>query len=217
MPSSIVDPDELEQFMPVPTRSIELDEFVELSEIDPILYDSPYYLAPDKATKPYVLLARAMAESGKVAIGRFVLRNKQYTAAIRAVDGHLVMSTMVYGDEIVQPDAIEGFDTLDEVQLSERETAMANQLVESLTGSFEPGRYRDSYREQVLDLIEKKAAGEALVAAAPRSSTTAVVDLMAALEASVQAAKQARGRHPTARDPKAVTAPAKAARKRKSA
>jgi DNA end-binding protein Ku len=126
------------------------------------------------------------------------------------------MSTMVYDDEIVRPDAIEGFDSVAAVQLSERETAMANQLVESLTGSFEPDRYRDSYREQVLDLIEKKAAGETLAAAAP-TPTSAVVDLMAALEASVKAAKQTRGRHPTAHDPKAATTPAKAARKRKSA
>jgi DNA end-binding protein Ku len=207
----VVDPDELEQFMPVPTRSIDLDEFVELSEIDPIFFDSPYYLAPDKSVKPYVLLARAMAESGKVAIGRFVLRNKQYTAAIRAVDGHLVMSTMVYGDEIVQPKAIDGFDGLEAVELSDRETAMATQLVESLAGTFEPQRYRDAYREQVLDLIEKKAAGETLVAAAPASTTATVVDLMAAPEASVQAAKKARGRHPTARDPEAVAAPAKRA------
>jgi DNA end-binding protein Ku len=213
----VVDTDELEQFMPVPTRTIDLDEFVELNEIDPIFYDSPYYVAPDKVTKPYVLLARAMEESGKVAIGRFVMRNKQYTAAIRAVDGHLVLSTMVYGDEVVQPSAIEEFDKLDDVELSDREVAMAEQLVESLTGTFEPERYHDTYREQVVELIGKKAAGEVFEAIAPAATAPAVVDLMAALEASVQAAKSARARHPAAHEPEAEVTPVKAARKRKSA
>jgi DNA end-binding protein Ku len=213
----VVDPDELEQFMPVPTRTIDLDEFVELNEIDPIFFDSPYYVAPDKVTKPYVLLARAMEESSKVAIGRFVMRNKQYVAAIRAIDGHLVMSTMVYGDEIVQPSVIDEFESLDDVTLSDREVAMAEQLVESLTGSFEPDRYHDTYREQVVELIEKKAAGEVIEAIAPASSAPAVVDLMAALEASVKAAKSARARHPAAHEAEAPAAPAKAARKRKSA
>jgi DNA end-binding protein Ku len=203
--------------MPVPTRTIDLDEFVELNEIDPIFYDSPYYVAPDKVTKPYVLLARAMEESGKVAIGRFVMRNKQYTAAIRAVDGHLVLSTMVYGDEVVQPSAVEEYDKLDDVELSDREVAMAEQLVESLTGTFEPERYHDTYREQVVELIGKKAAGEVFEAVAPASTAPAVVDLMAALEASVQAAKSARARHPAAHEPEAAPTPVKAARKRKSA
>jgi DNA end-binding protein Ku len=211
----VVDPDELEQFMPVATRTIDLDEFVELNEIDPIYFDSPYYVTPDKVTKPYALLARAMEESGKVAIGRFVMRNKQYTAAIRAVDGRLVLSTMVYGDEIVQPSAIDEFESLDDVELADRELAMAEQLVESLTGSFEPERYHDTYREQVVDLIERKAAGEVIEAAAPVPTAPAVVDLMAALEASVQAAKSARSRHPAAHE--AEPAPVKAARKRKSA
>jgi DNA end-binding protein Ku len=213
----VVDCDELELFMPVPTRTIDLDEFVELNEIDPIFFDSPYYVAPDKITKPYVLLARAMEESGKVAIGRFVMRNKQYTAAIRAVDGRLVLSTMVYGDEIVQPSAIDEFETLDDVNLADREVAMAEALVDSLTGAFEPERYHDTYREQVVDLIERKAAGETIEAAAPASTAPAVVDLMAALEASVKAAKSARARHPAAREPEAAPAPVKAARKRKSA
>jgi DNA end-binding protein Ku len=217
----VVDTDELEQFMPVPTRTIDLDEFVDLTEIDPIFFDSPYYVAPDKITKPYVLLARAMEESGKVAIGRFVMRNKQYTAAIRAVDGRLVLSTMVYGDEIVQPSAIDEFETLDDVNLADREVAMAEALVDSLTGSFEPERYHDTYREQVVDLIERKAAGETIEAAAPTSTAPAVVDLMAALEASVKAAKSARARHPAAREAgaeaEAEVVPVKAARKRKSA
>ena len=99
----VVDPDELEPFIPSATKSIDLEEFVDLDEIDPVYFDSPYIVAPDKTPKPYVLLARAMEEAGKVAIGRFVMRNKQYVAAIRAQDGKLLMSTMVFADEVVDP------------------------------------------------------------------------------------------------------------------
>jgi DNA end-binding protein Ku len=192
----VVDTDELEQFMPVPTRTIDLDEFVELSEIDPIFFDSPYYVAPDKITKPYVLLARAMEESGKVAIGRFVMRNKQYVAAVRASEGTLLMSTMVFADEVVPRESIDELGVLDSIEVSAKEVKMAEALVESLSADFDPSKYRDAYREQVLDLIERKAAGEEFEAPAPAAAAPQVVDLMAALEASVKAAKAARGRHP---------------------
>jgi DNA end-binding protein Ku len=195
----VVEPEELEPFMPVATHSIDLEEFVDLGDIDPIYFDSPYYVAPDKVTKPYALLVRAMEEAGKVAVGRFVMRNKQYVAAIRAVDGHLVLSTMVYPDEIVNPAGIDEFEGLGDVEVSAKELAMAEQLVESLAGPFEPEKFHDEYREQVLDLIGKKAAGEELIAPAPAATAPKVVDLLAALEASVQAAKESRTRHPTAR------------------
>jgi DNA end-binding protein Ku len=94
----VVDPDELEPFLPTATRAIELEEFVDLHEIDPVFFDAPYHVAPDKQAKPYVLLTRAMEEAGKVAIGRFVMRNKQYVAALRPVDGRLMMSTMIFAD-----------------------------------------------------------------------------------------------------------------------
>ena len=194
----LVDPEELEEFMPVANRQIDLEEFVDLVEIDPLYFDSPYYLAPDKVAKPYRLLAEAMAAAGKVGIARFVMRNKQYVAAIRAVDGNLVLSTMVYADEVVAPASIDELGTLESVEVTDKERKMAEALVESLAAPFEPDKYQDAYREQVLDLIERKAAGEQLealpsaAAAAPK-----VIDLMAALEASVKAAKEARGRHPT--------------------
>jgi DNA end-binding protein Ku len=215
----VVDPDELEPFLPSATHSIDLEEFVALDEIDPIFFDSAYYLAPDKVLKPYALLVKAMEEAGRVAIGRFVMRNKQYVAAVRAVDGRLLLSTMTYADELVDPKTIDEFSGLDEIDVSDRELAMASQLVESLTGAFEPERFRDEYREQVLDLIEKKAAGEEFEVPVPAATAPAVVDLMAALEASVEAAKEARGRHPTAR-PEPAEKPARkrqASRSRKSA
>lgn len=196
----VVDPDELEPFIPSATKSIDLEEFVDLSDIDPIYFDTPFIVAPDRTPKPYVLLARAMEAAGKVAIGRFVMRNKQYVAALRAVDGKLMMSTMVFADEVADIGAIEELETLDSVEVSSKEIAMAESLVESLSAEFEPGRFQDTYRQQVLDLIDRKAAGEEFEAPEPAAAAPKVVDLMAALEASVRAAKDARRRHPAAGD-----------------
>ncbi len=193
----VVDPDELEPFMPVATKSVDLEEFVDLAEIDPVFFDTAYHLAPDGPPKPYVLLARAMEASGKVAIGRFVMRNKQYTAAIRAEDGRLVMSTLAYADEVLDPASIEELQGLDDVEVSDREVAMAESLVESLTAAFEPEKYRDEYREEVMALIQMKADGEEFEVLESAAEKPKVVDIMAALEASVTAAKEARGRHPS--------------------
>jgi DNA end-binding protein Ku len=195
----LVDPDELEPFIPAATRTVELEEFVDLDEIDPVYYDSAYYVAPGNTPKPYVLLARAMEESGKVAIARFVMRNKQYTAAIRAENGRLVMSTLSYADEVVDPADIDELQGLDAVDVSAKEVKMAESLVESLSATFEPEKYTDQYREQVLDLIKVKASGAELTVPESPVEKPKVVDLMAALEASVQAAKDARGRHPAAK------------------
>jgi len=199
----LVDPDELEPFIPAATRTVELEEFVELSDIDPIYFESAYYVAPDSNPKPYVLLARAMEEAGKVAIGRFVMRNKQYTAAIRASEGRLMMSTLAYADEVVQPESIDELAGLDGVDVSAREVKMAEALVDSLTDEFAPDKYHDDYREQVLGLIEKKAAGEEFEVPEVQAEKPKIVDLMAALEASVEAAKATRKRHPTATKAKA--------------
>ena len=189
---------ELEQLAPVAARTIDIDAFIDLADIDPVFYDSAYHLVPDEATaKPYKLLASAMQEADKVAICHFVMRSKQYLAAIRPVDGKLMLSTMVYADELVATDQIDGFDGLGDIAVDERETAMARQLIAALEADFEPDRYTDTFREAVLELIERKASGTAtatVTAPAPTSDT--VVDLMAALEASVAAAKEARKRHP---------------------
>jgi DNA end-binding protein Ku len=195
----IVDPEELEPFIPAATRSVELEEFVELGDIDPVYFENAYHVAPDANPKPYVLLARAMEEAGKVAIGRFVMRNKQHTAAIRAVDGRLMMSTLAYADEVVAPDAIDELSSLDDVDVSSREVKMAEALVDSLTDAFQPDKYHDDYREQVLELIEKKAAGEEFEMPQVAAEAPKIVDLMAALEASVEQAKSARERHPSKR------------------
>ncbi len=206
----VVEPDELEPFIPAATKSIDLEEFVDLAEIDPVYFDSPYICAPDGAAKPYKLLASAMEEAGKVAVARFVMRNKQYVAALRAVDGMLMLSTMVYADEIVDPAGIDELAGLDDVQVSDKEVAMAEALVSSLSAPFEPDRFHDTYRQQVVELIQRKAAGEVFEAPEPAAAAPKVVDLMAALEASVKAAKAARARHPAGDSADSASAPSEA-------
>jgi DNA end-binding protein Ku len=196
----LIGDDELAALDPEATRTIDIEQFVDLDEIDPLYFDSAYYLTPDKAArKPYALLTQAMEQQKKVAIARFVMRSKQYLAALRPKDGVLVMSTMVYADEVNDPHELDGFEDADDVDLNDREVRMAEQLVESLTDAFEPERFEDTYRNQVLDLVERKAAGEEIVATPAPAAEEKVVDLMAALEASVRDAKEARKRHPTAK------------------
>lgn len=189
-----LDDDELASLDPDAQRTIDIEEFVDLADIDPVYYDAAYYLVPDATTaKPYKLLATAMEEAQKVGIARFVMRTKQYVAAVRPKDGKLLLSTMVYDDEVVRPEEIGGFEALEKVEVSDREVTMAEQLIESLAQDFEPSKHRDTHREAVLELIERKAAGETdLVAPVSAPEADKVVDLMAALEASVAAAKEAR-------------------------
>lgn len=200
--------EELASLDPEAGRTIDILEFVDLADIDPLYYDSAYYLVPDEATvKPYKLLAAAMQETGKVGIARFVMRTKQYLAAVRPQDGRLLLSTMVYDDEIVRPEEIGGFDALARVELNDRELAMAEQLIGSLAEEFAPDKHHDTYRQSVLELVERKAAGETdLVPVVAAPSNDKVVDLLAALEASVKAAKDARTRHPAARPEQAARA-----------
>ncbi len=196
--------DEIDSVDPKASRSIDITEFVELAEIDPVFYDSSYHLVPDRgAAKPYVVLADALATAGRVALATFVMRNRQYLAAVRAVDGRLVLSTMVYADELVDPAELPELDETRTVEVSDRERAVAVQLVESLSAAFDPTKYRDTHREHLLALIEAKAAGQAMATPAPAAPGPQVVDLLAALEASVQEARAARSRHPTAHQPAA--------------
>jgi DNA end-binding protein Ku len=217
----VITDEELAALDPKAVRTIDIDEFVDLADIDPIFYDNAYYLAPDKAAKPYALLAKAMEDEGKVGIAHFVMRTKQYLAAIRPQDGRLLLSTMVYADEINDPAVIPELAELDDIELGAKELEMAQQLIETLAADFEPDKFHDTYREAVLGLIERKAEGQEVVAPAAAAEPDKVVDLMAALEKSVSEAKEARKRHPAARPNGKVAkkkAPAKrAARKRASA
>ncbi|QYG94079.1 Ku protein [Iamia sp. SCSIO 61187] len=203
------------------TKTIEIEQFVDLAEIDPIMYDSPYNVVPDPSTpKPYALLLEAMEESGKVAIARFVMRTKEHICALRPLDGRLVLSTMVYPDEVNDPAELEALDAVSDVTISAKERKVAEALIESLTEPFEPSEYKDEYREKVLDLIEARASGATeVVEGAPEEEDDKVVDIMAALEASIAEAKKARKRHPSGKDEAAAEeAPAKpAAKPRKAA
>ena len=153
-------------------------------------YERSYYLVPDgRAERPYALLVEAMTRTGKVAIGRFVLRTKQYLTTLRARDGVLVLATMLYDDEVVSTDDLE-VPTTAETAPSEREVTMAAQLVGSLSAPFDPAKYQDDYRDKVLALIEAKADGEVIAQPEAAAPSAPVVDLMAALEASLAAAKK---------------------------
>ena len=183
----IVEDEDLKTLAPKASRTIEIEDFVDLDEIDPIFFESPYYLVPDAGSaKAYRLLVEAMTELRKVAVGRVVMRSKERLVAIRPLDGVLCLETMRYADEI---NSLEG--VLPEGEAAEptqRELDMAKQLVETLTTEFDPTKYHDEYREQLLGLIEAKAAGQEIVAEPMVEDRGKVVDLMAALEASLSRA-----------------------------
>jgi DNA end-binding protein Ku len=183
--------DELEELDPKKTRAIEIQDFVDLDEIDPIYFDHPYYLGPDKgAEKAYALLVKAMADSNKVAVARFVLRNKENLAAIRPMGDVLTMATMRFADEVVSPKEIEEVVSENGETPKKQELEMAKQLIDSLAGDFDATKYEDEYRKELLDLIERKAKGEKIVEAVSEEPTpTKAPDLMAALEESLAAVK----------------------------
>jgi DNA end-binding protein Ku len=183
-----ITPEELDALDPKATKTIDIEDFVDLDQIDPVYYERPYYLVPDKGgQKAYALLRNAMRETNKVGIARVVLRTKQYLAAIRPLDDALVMETMLFADEVNPLDELDlpGPD----VDVTDREEKMARSLIDSLTTDFEPSKYRDEYRQRVLELIEQKASGQAIVAETATEEAPRVVDLMAALEASLAAVK----------------------------
>jgi DNA end-binding protein Ku len=212
----LIEPGELEALEPEKTRTIDIEDFVDLSDIDPVLYDHPYYLAPGPGgAKPYRLLLEAMAETGKVGIATVVIRSKQHLVALRPMGDVLGMATMLFADEVIDPERLDDLPDPDEVKTTDKELAIAKQLVESLAGDFEPSKYRDTYREEVLALIERKAAGEE-VAVQPvvEEAPAEVPDLMSALQASLE---QVRSRTSGDSKPKAKPkAPAKKPAKAKA-
>jgi DNA end-binding protein Ku len=181
-------PEELDALDPKATRTIDIEEFVDLSDIDPLFYDHSYYLAPTAGgAKAYRLLLDAMRTAGKVGIGKVVLRSKQQLCALRPTGDALTLTTMLFGDEVLSPDRIDELESLDQAPASQRELKMAQQLIDSLSAEFEPEKYRDEYRERVLELIERKAAGEEIAVQPQADEPEAAPDLMAALEASLAA------------------------------
>jgi DNA end-binding protein Ku len=184
----VIEPEEIEQAAPASTRAVQIDRFVDQDSVDPIYYEKSYHLGPDKGgDQTYTLLARALAATGKVGIGKVVLRTKEYLASVRPSGDGLILSTMHFSDEIVEPHELEGAPE-DDIELRDRELAIADQLVDSLSADFEHAKYEDTYREQVMALIQAKAEGKE-IELAPREEPEATDDLLAALEASLAAAK----------------------------
>jgi DNA end-binding protein Ku len=186
----LIDPDELDALDPKATKTVDIEDFVDLEQIDPIYYDHSYYLAPNTGgEKAYRLLLDAMRESGKVGIGRVVIRSKQQLCALRPTGEVLTLSTMLFGDEVLAPDRLDELDAIGDAGASDRELKMSQQLIDSLSSEFDPSKYHDDYRERVLQLIERKAAGEEIAIEPAAEEPEAAPDLMAALEASLAAVK----------------------------
>jgi len=176
--------------LPLPSkRTIELSAFVKAEEIDPVYYEKSYYLEPDDVgLKPFALLMKALREKGLTAVAKIAIRNKERLCALRPMDGTLMLETLYYPDEIRVERGVE----LPEVQVSDRELEMASTLIDLLADAFEPEKYEDEYRQALMAIIEAKLQGEEFVEA-PAAAPAKVTDLMAALKASVEAAKKRRG------------------------
>jgi DNA end-binding protein Ku len=186
----VISNEELDALDPRATKTIDIEEFVDLAEIDPIYYDHNYYLAPTAGgAKAYRLLLDAMRESGKVGIGKVVIRSKQQLCALRPTGDVLTLTTMLWGDEVLSPDRLDEIGEIEEAQATDRELKMAEQLIASLSSEFAPEKFKDEYREQVLKLIEAKAAGEEIAVQPQAEEPAAAPDLMAALEASLAAVR----------------------------
>jgi len=183
--------DELDELDPKKTKAIEVEEFVDLDDIDPIYFVQPYYLGPAQgAERAYALLVKAMSDERKVAIARFVLRNRESLAALRPMGDVLTLTTMRFADEIVPAEELEDVVPEDVEPPKKKELDMAKQLVDSLTSDFDPSAFEDEYREELLAMIERKAEGEEIVAAVSEEpKPTKAPDLMAALEESLAAVK----------------------------
>lgn len=204
-----VDPDELAKLLPRATRAIEIEAFVALSEIDPIYFETTYHVAPDKgAGRAFALLREAMERRQKVGIARMVLRTKQSLCAVRPGGSSLLLSTMLYADEVTGAEEL-GL-TAEPATVRPRELELAEQLVEALSTRWTPQQYRDEYREEVLALIRRKAEGEQIVAP-PEEVPARVVDLADALAASLEASRTRRGPRAERRAPAEARAVAKRA------
>jgi DNA end-binding protein Ku len=195
-----LEPDEIEALRPPRSRTIDIEEFVDLDRIDPVFFEKSYYLAPQaNAVRPYVLLLRAMADTDLVGIGRFVLRTKPHLVAIRPTDTALALETLYFSDE-VRP-ATEVLPSLGSIEMSERELELAEQLIAMLSSDWEPSRYSDDYRDELLRLISERTPTG--IAQQPTGSTSSprsgVLEMMEALKASVEAAKRDVGARKTER------------------
>ena len=211
----IVTPEELESVEPGRSRTIEITDFVDLDAIDPIYYKSTYYLGPqgDQAVRPYALLREAMAQSNKVAVASLVLRTKEHLVTIRPTQSVLALETMYFADEIRDPmTEVPGVPS--DVDFSGRELTTAKLLIDSMASNWDPSLYEDEYRKRVEGLIDEKRQGKVIATERPETQPTKVVDLMEALQASVEAARSHRPGAHIVTSSVAAKAPAKRSAKR---
>ncbi|MFB7810788.1 non-homologous end joining protein Ku [Streptomyces virginiae] len=194
----LVEPKELDEIAPGRSRSLEITGFVDLADVDPIFFDKTYYLGPRGAEygKVYSLLEQALAKAGKAGVATFVMRQHEYLVALKAENGILTLHTLHWADEIRDPKKEIG-NLPGKTKASDRELKMAEQLIEALSMTWDPGEFHDTFQEKVTAMIDAKQAGETVEKAEPAAEPTGVVDLMEALRASVERAgspKQASGK-----------------------
>jgi DNA end-binding protein Ku len=204
--------EDLEAAEPERTKTIEIEDFVDLHEIDPIAFQKTYYVFPDERSggaKPFVLLRRALEDAERIGIGRFVMREREYLVAIRPYGDVIALETMFFPDEIRNPKQIA--EPPKNVKVGQRELEMAERLIDSLTTKWDPSRYRDTHRERVLDIIKRKEKGEEIVVERPKEDDGKVVDLMEVLRASIDNAGKGRSRSRASRTRKATRKTAKKA------
>jgi DNA end-binding protein Ku len=212
----VIEDSELAALAPEATRTIEIEDFVEIDEIDRIYFDQPYYIVPNRGgARSYKLLLQAMRDTGKVAIARVVLRSRERLVAVHPHEDVLMMTTLSYADEINPTSELRELGgEEDAAAVGERELDVARRLVESLAEPFDISRYKDTYREAVLDLIDRKASGEEIVVEPrPAVETLQSPDLMGALQASLERARERGGDTPAAANGKAGARKKTAAKK----
>jgi DNA end-binding protein Ku len=211
----VVEKEELEELAGASDKSIEIIDFIQLEEIDPIFYNRSYFVGPgENGTKSFALLKQAMEDTGKIGLAKFTLRSKEHLAAVRVYKNGLVLETIFYPDEVRNIDHVPGL--TDEVSLNEKELEMAKQLIEQLTAPFEPEKYEDDYREAVLELINSKISGNEVKVAKEKPKTN-VVDLMEALQASINESKGKEASTKKVKEPAGETAETKAKKKKSTA
>jgi DNA end-binding protein Ku len=186
----VVEPEELEQIAPGRSRTLDITDFVDLADIDPVYFQRTYWLAPtgDEYRKPYALLREAMTKGDKAAIGTFVMRGKEYLAAVRADGAVLALHTLHFADEVRDPSELDNVPTR-RTKPGEKELKMATQLIESMSGPWKPEQYRDTYRDRVEQLIEDKKQGKEIVTESEPPEPTETNALLEALQRSVEEAR----------------------------
>ena len=204
----VIEPEEIKKIEPKTAKTMEILEFVKASDVDPIFFESSYYMMPEEAgRRPYALLGKALEESDYVAIAKLTMHNREYTVFLRPKNGGLMLHTMYYSDEVRE---LEGFGRPD-VELKDGEVKVAHQLIEALAGPFDPEKYHDEYQENLKKLIQAKLEGQEVKAVEKPKKLAPVVDLMAALKQSL--ADMEGKKKPAARAEGTPTAPAAAPRK----